>query len=155
MGFVFQTVDAALSVSLNTQRMPYGDQLMEPPVKSSSFGVATAAQAILAPVTAGTIESVVSNRAETQRFWGLGKSAAIERQLGWSAFGKGVRAGLCQFCQKCGHVYHQLRRDALLFLHAFPQEHKSHSSLFWFGLSVNIFAGNVSPSRSDASGVAC
>ena len=31
----------------------------------------------------------------------------------------------------------------LLFLHAFPQEHKSHSSLFWFGLSVNIFAGNV------------
>ena len=34
MGFVFQTVDAALSVSLNTQRMPYGDQLMEPPVKA-------------------------------------------------------------------------------------------------------------------------
>ena len=28
MGFVFQTVDAALSVSLNTQRMPYVDQLM-------------------------------------------------------------------------------------------------------------------------------
>ena len=47
MGFVFQTVDAALSVSLNTQRMPYGDQLMEPPVKSSSFGVATAVQGYL------------------------------------------------------------------------------------------------------------
>ena len=88
MGFVFQTVDAALSVSLNTQRMPYGDQLMEPPASTSSFGVATACKAILAPITAGTIESVVSNRAETQRFWGLGKSAAIERQLGWSALGR-------------------------------------------------------------------
>ena len=31
----------------------------------------------------------------------------------------------------------------LLFLHFMPQAHKSHSSLFWFGLSVNIFAGNV------------
>ncbi len=173
MGFVFQTVDAALSASLNTQRMPYGDQLMEPPVKTSSFGVATAAKAILAPVTAGTIESVVSNRAETQRFWGLGKSAAIERQLGWSALGRACGpAFVANSARNAVMSTTSFVATPLLFLHAFPQEHKSHSSLFWFGadaaslssarrrggcrplcaiaatashagLSVNIFAGNV------------
>ena len=144
MGFVFQTVDAALSVSLGTQRMPYGDQLMEPPAQNSSFGLATAAKAILAPITAGTIESVVSNRAETQRFWGLGKSAAIERQLGWSALGRACGpAFVANSARNAVMSTTSFVATPLLFLHAFPQEHKSHSSLFWFGLSVNIFAGNV------------
>ena len=134
MGFVFQTVDAALSASLNTQRMPYGDQLMEPPVKTSSFGVATACKAILAPVTAGTIESVVSNRAETQRFWGLGKSAAIERQLGWSALGRACGpAFVANSARNAVMSTTSFVATPLLFLHGFPQEHKSHSSLFWFG----------------------
>ena len=151
MGFVFQTVDAALSVSLNTQRMPYGDQLMEPPVKSSSFGVATAAKAILAPVTAGTIESVVSNRAETQRFWGLGKSAAIERQLGWSALGRACGpAFAANSARNAVMSTTSFVATPLLFLHAFPQEHKSHSSLFWFGADAASLAAFVSPRVRDA-----
>ena len=134
MGFVFQTVDAALSASLGTQRMPYGDQLMEPPSQNSSFGVATACKAILAPITAGTIESVVSNRAETQRFWGLGKSAAIERQLGWSALGRACGpAFVANSARNAVMSTTSFVATPLLFLHAFPQEHKSHSSLFWFG----------------------
>jgi hypothetical protein len=31
----------------------------------------------------------------------------------------------------------------ITYKHYFPQEHKSKSSLFWYGLTMNIFVGNV------------
>ena len=31
----------------------------------------------------------------------------------------------------------------MLFKHFYPQERKSQQSLFWFGLGVNIFFGNI------------
>ena len=68
----------------------------------------------LAPVTAGTIESVVSNgrRRSASGAWGRARPSSGN----WAgALWDGRQAGLrCQFCQKCGHVYHQLRRDAVI-----------------------------------------
>lgn len=144
MGFVFQTVDAGLSVSLGTDRVPYGDALMREPVKGTSLGAGTALKASLAPITAGTIESLVSNRAETQRFWGLGKSAAIEAKLGWSSLGRACGpAFAANAARNAVMSTTSFVGTPLLFLHCMPQDKKSQSSLFWFGLSLNIFAGNV------------
>ena len=88
----------------------------------------------------------MSNRAETQRFWGLGKSAAIERQLGWSALGRACGpAFVAEFCQKCGHVHHQLRRDALVVPARLPAGAQVALVviLVWPLREVAVFAGNV------------
>jgi len=148
MGFVFQTCDAALSAALGTSRMPYGEQIMRPPEPkrdaAPAAGAMFAAKAVLTPLTAGTIESVVSNRAETQRFWGLEKSSAIEARLGWSALGRACGpAFVANAARNAVMSTTSFVATPLLYLNFFPQERKSQSSLFWFGLGVNIFAGNV------------
>ena len=92
MGFVFQICDASISAALGVDRMPYGDALMARPADApraeAVYSAKYAAKIVLAPAVAGALESVVSNRAETQRFWGLEKSAAIEARLAWGAAGR-------------------------------------------------------------------
>ena len=64
--------------------------------------------------------------------------------VGWSALGRACGpAFVANSARNAVMSTTSFVATPLLFLHAFPQEHKSHSSLFWFGLSVNIFAGNV------------
>ena len=47
-------------------------------------------KAMTAPLIAGAIESVVSNRAEVQRFYGIEKFAKIETKLGWNAVSRNL-----------------------------------------------------------------
>jgi len=122
MGFVFQSVDRSLSSALGIDRIPYGDDLMQSDrttaraikdkksssnissiattsttaATSSSGGGSTtlfAFKALLAPAVAGMIESVVANRAEAQRFFGIAKFKSLEAQLNWSAAGRALGPG--------------------------------------------------------------
>ena len=108
MGFVFMLCDSSLSKLLGIPRVVYGDELMEPPGVRSSVRAAGsaassgggggsssqppaseaalgAAKIVIAPMLAGSIESVVANRAEVQRYYGIDKFAKIETRLGWNA----------------------------------------------------------------------
>ena len=150
MGFVFQLCDRSLSGALGVSQVAYGEQLMQPPPSKPTEGIAVSEQAkaavkaVLAPALAGAIESGVANRAECQRFWGMQKLAEVERALAWGPIAR-----------QCGPAFmaNASRNFVMsstsfvvtptLYQRYFPQERKSQQSLFWFGLGVNIFFGNV------------
>lgn len=136
--------------------MPYGSQLMENPEDDdtdddvhdqngyNTTTIKQCVQIVLAPAIAGAVESVVSNRAEVQRFYGISKFAQVEKALSWNSFSR-----------LCGPAYvANANRNFImsatsfvitpvLYRNYFPQEEKSKTSLFWFGLGLNIFCGNV------------
>lgn len=160
MGMVFQSVDKALSHFMDVPLMPYGSELMKDPrhdiisstasqqnmIESSTLSdsLKMGTKIILAPILSGTIESVVANRAEVQRYYGIHKLSQLESQLQHN------------FIRRiCGPAFiANSSRNAImsctsfvitpiLYRNYFPQESKNKSSLFWFGLGVNICIGNV------------
>jgi len=154
MGFIFQICDRTLSQAMGVPRTIYGPELMEPPKTAAEVAATppvpaaeqakSLAKTIMAPALAGTIESVVANRAEAQRFYGLPKLAAIEKQLGWNPIARACGPG---FMANASRNFVMSSTSFVvtptLYQKYFPQEKKSQSSLFWFGLGVNIFSGNV------------
>ena len=152
MGFVFQSLDVLLSGAIGTARVPYGSQIMRRPAKEGDSGylgdvneqLKYVAKTSAVPVCAGIIESVVSNRAEVQRYYGIEAFSKIEKQLGANP---AVRA--------CGPAFtaNAMRNVVMsstsfvltptLYQLYYPQERKSTTSLFWFGLGLNIFCGNI------------
>ena len=101
-------------------------------------------KAVAAPVTAGAIESMVSNRAEVQRFYGIDKFAKIEAKLGWSAVSRNLGpAFVANSSRNFVMSTTSFVLTPMLYKNFFPQEQKSQSSFFWFGLGLNIFGGNV------------
>ena len=146
MGFIFQTCDRALSSAMGVPRVVYGEELMQPP-KAEAAAVAlsvseqarVAAKAVLAPALAGTIESVVANRAEAQRFHGLPKLAAIETKLGWGPIARACGPG---FVANASRNFVMSATSFVLtptlYQRYFPQERKSQASLFWFGLGATL-----------------
>uniref|UniRef100_A0A7S4NIY7 Uncharacterized protein n=1 Tax=Odontella aurita TaxID=265563 RepID=A0A7S4NIY7_9STRA len=153
MGFVFQVCDSALSNALSIPRMPYGAQLMDDPkndsVHSSTAGSASSKskeyiKAVLAPAMAGAIESVVANRAEVQRYFGIQQFAKMEKRLGWNAFGRVCApAYVVNASRNCIMSATSFVMTPILYRNFFPQEKKSQTSLFWFGLGMNVFVGNT------------
>lgn len=150
MGMVFQICDNSLSSVLGIEPMPYGAQLMEDPSedgKTSTDAVTTVkicTKLVLAPIFAGTIESAVSNRAEVQRYFGLKKFCRIENSLKWDPIRK--YCGPAFIANSSRNFIMSATTFVVtpaLYRQYFPQEHKSITSIFWFGLSVNIFLGNV------------
>lgn len=150
MGMVFQICDKSLSSALKIEPMPYGSQLMEDPKddeKTTSDMVTTSkicTKLILAPVLAGTIESSVSNRAEVQRYFGIKKFGQIEACLKWNPISK--YCGQAFLANSSRNVIMSGTTFVItpaLYREYFPQEHKSTTSLFWFGLGINIFLGNA------------
>jgi len=107
---------------------------------ASGLGIA---KAMLAPLLAGSIESVVANRAEVQRYFGITQFAKIEAQLNWNAL-----ARLCgpAFVANASRNFIMSSTSfvisPLAFAYCFPQEQKSRQSFFWFALGVNVFVGN-------------
>lgn len=149
MGCVFQLCDNALSTVLGTKTVPYGDELMQTYVPSTEpISPVDAAKQLtkltLAPVLSGAIESGVSNRAEVQRFFGADKLTAIEARLGWGPFARTCGpAFVANSARNTIMVATSFVVTPLLYHRYYPQEQKNNSSLFWFGLGVNIFFGNV------------
>jgi len=150
MGMVFQVCDKALSESLGIPVIPYGAQLMEDPRKDVTEPVSaittlkTCSKIMLAPAFAGIVESAVANRAEVQRYFGINKFKHIESALKWNPLK-----------QLCGPAFiaNSSRNfimsstsfviTPVLYRKYYPQEQKSQATLFWFGLGVNVFIGNV------------
>lgn len=149
MGFVFQLCDSMLSSALGTPRMPYGAELMEDP-RGDKVDINLAAdvakrnvKAVLAPAFAGIIESMVANRAEAQRYFGIQRFASIERTLGHNSLKRMCGpAFLANSSRNFIMSSTSFVITPILYRNYFPQEHKSASSVFWFGLGANIFLGN-------------
>lgn len=148
MGIAFQFVDQTLSQLMDVQPVYYGKQLMEPPEpakdESTEYRIRSTAKTLVAPVISACLESMVSNRAEVQRYFGPGKFAAMERSLSLNPFrqvaGPAFGANVMRNVIMC-HTSFVL--TPVTYKLYFPQEQKSNSSLFWYGLSMNIFIGNV------------
>ena len=153
MGLAFQFFDHALSKALGVKPVYYGDELMEPPPPASpaanhhdidaSYRIKSVTKTVLAPILAGSLESVVANRAEVQRYYGPTKLALVESHLNWNP--------AARFCGPA-FVSNAMRNvimcntsfiiTPITYKLYYPQEHKSQGSLFWFGMGMN-FMGNA------------
>jgi hypothetical protein len=153
MGFAFQFVDQTLSRMLGVKPTYYGKELMEPADDSTEelsldYRLRSSFKTILSPTLAAALESKVSNRAEVQRYFGKEKFATIESNLlartkypalsrmTGPAFLPAATRNIVM-CQT-GFIL-----TPITYKLYFPQEKKSKRSLFWYGLSMNIFVGNV------------
>jgi len=146
MGLVFESVDSTLSKALGVKRMVYGPQLMEPPKPDDARPSArdaslSAAKTVAAPIISGSIESMIANRAEVQRYFGMAKfgelnvPSAFNRMFGTAFAANAARNAVMS---STSFVI-----TPLLYKTLYPQEKKDKTSLFWFGLGMNIFFGNV------------
>lgn len=152
MGAAFQFFDRVLSKALNVPPVIYGDQLMEPPAtsvysttkeKDASYHIKSTAKTILAPVLSGSLESVVANRAEVQRYFGPTKFANLETQLNWNPVGRllapAFMANAMRNVVMCSTSFIVTPITYKLY---YPQEKKNNASLFYYGMGMN-FAGNT------------
>lgn len=146
-GAAFQTFDHALSKMFNVKPVYYGHELMQPPLEEDSsldYRLKSTFKTALSPILAAALETQVSNRAEVQRFFGREKFIAIEqglkassfRRMGGPAFAPCMMRNLimCQTTFILTPITYKLY---------FPQEKKNKSTLFWYGLGMNIFGGNM------------
>ena len=151
MGMAFQVVDHALSDALGVRPVVYGRQLVEPAEKPTPNDDADAIyqaksifKTLLAPVLAGSLESAVANRAEVERFFGPTKFAQIEGKLNWSApsrfLGPAFLSNTARNVIMCNTTF---VLTPIAYKMYYPQEQKNQTSLFWFGLGMNVFVGNV------------
>lgn len=147
MGFAFQFFDHGLSELMGVKPVYYGQELMEPPTKekqSVEYRAKSAAKTLISPFLAAALESKISNRAEAQRYFGKETFAQLESRLGRNLLARAVGPAflsntmrnviVCQTSFVLTPVTYKLY---------FPQEHKSKTSLFLYGLSMNMFVGNV------------
>ena len=150
MGGAFQFFDRLLSKALDVPPVIYGDQLMEPATKvastqsqDASYHIKSTTKTILAPVLSGSLESVVANRAEVQRYFGPTKFAVLESQLGWNPVSRLLAPAFCANAMRnvvmCSTSFIVTPITYKLY---YPQESKSNSSLFYYGMGMN-FAGNT------------
>jgi hypothetical protein len=149
MGFAFQFFDHSLSKMLNVKPVYYGHELMTPPNPNEdkttpSEWFKSSFARILSPALAATLESKVSNRAEVQRYYGPGRMAKVESQLGWGAMRRAAGpAFLPNFTRNFIMCQTTFLLTPITYKLYFPQEEKSKTTLFWYGLSMNIFVGNI------------
>lgn len=150
MGGAFQFFDRLLSKAFDVPPVIYGDQLMEPSTETTStqtqdtsYHIKSTAKTILAPVLSGSLESVVANRAEVQRYFGPTKFATLESQLGWNPVSRLFAPAFCANAMRnvvmCSTSFIVTPISYKLY---YPQEKKSNSSLFYYGMGMN-FAGNI------------
>lgn len=149
MGGAFQFFDHSLSHMMGVKPMYYGEELMEPPQQSessesTSYKAKFAFKTLLAPMLAASIESKVSNRAEVQRYFGVDKFAKVEARLGRGALAKvagpAFTANAMRNIVMCNTTFILTPLTYKLY---FPQEQKSKTTLFYYGLGMNVFVGNV------------
>jgi len=126
----------------------YGKELMQPPTvddhHSADYKIRSVCARVTSPLLAACMESFVSNRAEAQRFFGKEKFTQIETTMNRSFLTRVAGPGfvpnamrnviMCQTSFLLTPITYKLY---------FPQEQKSKTTLFWYGLGMNIFVGNV------------
>jgi hypothetical protein len=170
MGIAFQFFDQMLSNMLQVRPMYYGRELMEPPPttvactsessssssssSSASYYARETLKTIASPFLAACLESYVSNRAEVQRFFGGPQVyAQMERlyycnqQQQQQIVPAMVRYAGPAYAANVGRNIIMCQTSFVLTPYTykmyFPQDYKNKSTLFYYGLSLNIFIGNV------------
>ena len=145
MGFAFQFFDHGLSKMLGVKPVYYGEELLTPPTKDGqSLDYRVCLKGLLVPVMAASLETNVSNRAEVQRYYGPQKFAAIERSLKASPL-KRVAGPAFTPCMMRNLIMCQTTflLTPITYKLYFPQEQKNKTTMFWYGLGMNVFVGNV------------
>lgn len=97
MGFAFQFCDHGLSKLLDVQPVYYGDEIMQPPVQeevSTQYRLKSTIKTLVAPLLSATLESMVSNRAEVQRYYGPDKFKVVQQGLKLNPLAKGAGFGV-------------------------------------------------------------
>lgn len=148
MGIAFQFVDQTLSQLMGVRPVYYGKELMTRPEKHSNesldYQLKFALKTVMSPILAASMESFVSNRAEVQRYFGPDKFAELEKMLAYNPLRRTAGPAFVPSAMRniimCQTSFLLTPMTYKLY---FPQEMKSKSTLFWYGLSLNIFAGNV------------
>jgi hypothetical protein len=136
MGVAFQFVDQTLSSCMNVRPVYYGRELMQAvpeqthadeqePLYQLKYTIKTCTS----PVLAATLESLVSNRAEAQRYWGPRALAKIN--VAWA--GPALIPSITRNTIMCGTTFIVTPMTYRRFV---PAERKSN------GLACNVF-GNV------------
>jgi hypothetical protein len=168
MSFVFQLADTAFSLGLGVDRVAYGVAVSSPAAAQSSQGAQRAgatgeaspaavaaagigsgamlklAKDMAAALVAGAIESAVSNRAEAQRYFGLHRFRSLEARAPLSRLGRWLGpAFAASVSRNSVMTYSAFVATPALYQRHVPDQSKSSSSLFFFGLGVNMFAGNL------------
>lgn len=149
MGAAFQFFDRVLSKAFDVPPVVYGDQLMGPATVSctsmkedAAYRIKSTTKTILAPVLSGCLESMVANRAEVQRYFGPTRFATLESQLKWNPVSRLFAPAFCANAMRnvvmCSTSFIVTPITYKLY---YPQEKKSNSSLFYYGMGMN-FAGN-------------
>jgi len=148
MGFAFQFFDRGLSRILKVKPVYYGSELMEVATKEKSqpleYQLKYVSKTLLGPLLSACLESSVSNRAEVERYFGKENFARVLKSRGSNpisivvgpAFFPSAMRNLIM-CQTTFIL------TPIMYRQHFPQDHKSKTTLFWFGLGTNIFVGNV------------
>ena len=173
MGFAFQIADRTLSRILDVPTCASGDELLTTsisparvattklpathqhnnkatdPSDSSTTAVYAAKvglKLMAAPLVASCAESMVSNKAEVTRFYSpemftqLQASTATRRNILQRMAGPAFGANVARNCIMSSSSF---VCTPYLFMLAMPEEARNNTNLFWFGMSFNIFAGNV------------
>uniref|UniRef100_A0A7S2DT09 Uncharacterized protein n=1 Tax=Octactis speculum TaxID=3111310 RepID=A0A7S2DT09_9STRA len=151
-------ISKSAAPSISSDAKPRASMAVIIPESTWWMNAKYAGKAIVAPLLAGIIESGVANRAEAQRFFGFEKFASVQNGIrlwqnsrapqlcrpGWGivacAAGPGFTANASRNFIMSGTSF---VATPSLYRQYFPQEQKSTASLFWFGLGMNIFFGNV------------
>lgn len=97
MGFAFQFCDHTLSRILDVNPVYYGYEIMQPPIQeevSIEYRLKSMFKTLAAPMLSATLESMVSNRAEVQRYYGPEKFKVIQEGLKINRFAKGAGFGV-------------------------------------------------------------
>lgn len=154
MGFAFQFFDRVLSKGFGVDPVWYGEELMDPPPSpnscqrqegnvDASYQAKSITKILVAPFLAGSLESIVANRAEVQRYFGPAKFASIEAKLGWNPiarlFAPAFVPNVARNVIMCNASFIITPITYKLY---FPQEKKSQGSLFVYGMGIN-FAMNA------------
>ena len=169
MSFVFQLADSALSLGLDVERVAYGSEISGSssghedseqgqrrgfdgeanPARAAATSVAAGAMLklakdVAAASVAGIVESAVSNRAEAQRYNGLERFRSLELRAAQNRLSRFLGpAFAASVTRNSVMTYSAFVATPALYRDHVPAERKSSSSLFFFGLGVNMFAGNL------------
>jgi hypothetical protein len=148
MGVAFQFFDQTLSQLFGVRPMYYGKELMEPHVPLSNepfdYQLLSVFKTLACPLLSASLESKVSNRAEVQRYFGPAKFAEIVQGMKVSPLARAAGpAYLPNVMRNVIMCQTSFLLTPLTYRMYFPQERKNKTTLFWYGLSLNIFVGNV------------
>mmetsp|Transcript_18524 Transcript_18524/g.26163 ORF Transcript_18524/g.26163 Transcript_18524/m.26163 type:complete len:383 (+) Transcript_18524:252-1400(+) len=148
MGLAFQFVDQALSQAMGVKPVYYGSQLMEPPEETKeetfSYKMKFATKTFIAPFFSAALESQVSNRAEVQRYFGLEKFTQVESRMALTPLARAAGPAFLPNAMRNVIMTHtSFVVTPVTYKLYFPQEQKNQSTLFWYGLGMNMFVGNV------------